>query len=137
MDLVTYDDYDQISERVRQYCAQKYVALEAVLVSYVNGDMGDVQPGHATAYINLLKELGRLYRAQAAPRDPEAMIPATKVAALLEAAAARQEQAVAAAVAEAESRVRRELDAAAAGDAALARAAVQERLKQLSPEKGQ
>lgn len=131
MDLVTYDDYDKISAEVRRYCAQKLVALEAQLVNYVNGDMGDIQPGHAGAYINLIKELGRLYRAQAAPRDPEAMIPASKVAALLAAAEARQEQAIAAAVTEAETRIRGELAARAADDVQQARTQVLARLNQL------
>lgn len=129
MDLVTYDDYDKISSEVRRYCAQKYVALEATLVSYVNGDMGDIQPGHVAAYVTLIKELGRLYRTQATPRDPEAMIPAAKVAALIEAQEAKTQAAVEAAVAETEVRIMRELQARAAGDVELARSQVLARLE--------
>lgn len=131
MNLVTYDDYDRVSEQVRQYCAQKYMLLEQALQPYINGDMGDIQPGHATAYITLLKELGRLYRAQAVPRDPEAMIPASKVQQLLDAAAQRQEQAVAEAVAEAEARIMRQLAAQSAGDVQRAKVQVLERLSQV------
>jgi hypothetical protein len=131
MDLVTYDDYDKISEKVRQYCAQKYVALLDSLQPYINGDLGDITPGHAAAYINVVKELGRLYGAQKPPRDPEAMIPATKVAALLAAAEARQEERVAAAVAETEQRLRRELEARHHSDGQHARTQVLEKLSQV------
>lgn len=131
MDLVTYDDYDKISAEVRRYCAQKLMSLEATLVSYVNGDLGDAQPGHVTAYINLIKELGRLYKAQAAPRDPEAMIPASKVQALLAAAEARIEQAVADAVAHTEARMRLQIQAAQDSDMVQARNQVMARLEQL------
>jgi hypothetical protein len=131
MDLVTYDDYDQISERVRQLCAQKYVALIDNLQPYINGDFGDITPGHVSAYVSVVKELGRLYEAQKRPRDPEAMIPATKVAALLEAAEARIEAAVAQAVLETEQRVRRELEAREAGDVQAARNTVLARLGDL------
>lgn len=131
MDLVTYDDYDKISVEVRRFCAQKLVALEAALHPYINGDFGDITPGHATAYTSLIKELGRLYNVHKPPRDPEAMIPASKVAALLAAAEARIERAVADAVAETEVRIRRELEARGAGDVAQARSQVLEKLKQI------
>lgn len=128
MDLITYDDYDKISEQVRRYCAQRYAQLADTLQPYVSGDMGDILPGHATAYITCLKELGRLYGAQKPPRDPEAMIPASKVQALLEAATARQDQAVAEAVAAAEARVRGELEARSSHNMELARMQVLEKL---------
>lgn len=131
MDLVTYDDYDKISVEVRRYCAQKLVALEAALHPYVDGEMGDITPAHAAAYTTLIKELGRLYNVHKPPRDPEAMIPASKVAALLSAAEARIEAAVADAVAETEARILRELEARGAGDVAQARSQVLEKLKQL------
>jgi hypothetical protein len=131
MDLVTYDDYDKITERVRQYCAQKYVSMIESLTPYINGDMGDITPGHAAAYINLVKELGRLYGAQKPPRDPEAMIPASKVAALLAATEARQEQAIEQAVADAEARLRAELETRNAGAVQHARTQVLQRLGQV------
>lgn len=131
MDLVTYDDYDKISLEVRRYCAQKLVALEAALAPHINGDTGDVTPGHAAAYIALLKELGRLYGAQKPPRDPEAMIPASKVHKLLQAAEARTEQAVAQAVYATELRVRAELEARAQGAVEHARTQVLQRLEQI------
>lgn len=133
MDLVTYDDYDKISQEVRRYCAQKYVALAETLLPYVNGDMGEITPGHAAAYINLVKELGRLYGAQKPPRDPEAMIPASKVQALMAAAAQSTEQQIQAAVAEAEARIRREIAAQSADDMEQARKAVLSRLEQVKP----
>lgn len=136
MDLVAYDDYDQISEHVRRYCAQKYLALGEALQPYINGDMGDITPGHATAYINLLKELGRLYQVQKPPRDPEAMIPASKVQALLHEAALSAERQVQAAAAAAEDRVRKEIAAQSAGDLELARSQVLSRLEQIRPGRG-
>lgn len=136
MDLVTYDDYDQISEQVRRYCAQKYLALAEALHPYVSGEHGDITPGHAGAYINLIKELGRLYKVQSAPRDPEAMIPASKVQALLQEAALSAERQVQAAVAAAEDRVRKEIAAQSEGDLDLARSQVLSRLEQIRPGRG-
>jgi hypothetical protein len=123
MDLVAYDDYDKLSENVRRYCAQKLVALEASLEPYINGELGDISPAHVTAYITLLKELGRLYGVQKPPRDPDAMIPAAKVAQLLEAAQLQTQAMVAQAVADTEAR--------SAGDVAAARAQVLQRMGQL------
>lgn len=131
MDLVTYDDYDKISEQVRRYCAQRYVQLADQLQPYVSGELGDILPGHATAYITCLKELGRLYGTHKPPRDPEAMIPASKVQALLQAAEARIEQAVAEAVAATEIQVRAELAARSDLDMELARTQVLERLSKI------
>lgn len=131
MDLVTYDDYDKISERVRQYCAQKYVQLADTLQPYINGETGDILPGHATAYITCLKELGRLYNVHKPPRDPEAMIPASKVQQLLAAAEARIEAAVADAVAATEAQVRAELEARSSLNMELARTQVLQRLGQV------
>lgn len=135
MDLVAYDDYDQISEQVRRYCAQKLVALESNLLPYINGDLGDITPGHVTAYITLIKELGRLYSAQKPPRDPDAMIPAAKVAELLAAAQVQTERMVAQAVTDTEARIRAELEARSAGDVATARASVLARMGQLHLQK--
>lgn len=131
MDLVTYDDYDRLSEQMRRYCAQKFMELEANLVSYVNGDFGDVQPAHVQAYVAVIKELGRLYNAQKPPRDPEAMLPASKVQQLLEAAEARTAAAVAEAIHATEQRLRQELALEQASSLELAKAQVQERLNQI------
>lgn len=131
MDLVTYDDYDKISMEVRRFCAQKLITLEQTLVAYVNGDYGDVTPGHLNAYITLIKELGRLYKAQATPRDPEATMPLSKVQALLEAAEARTEQAVAAAVQATEARITAQLELQATDDMQQARTQVLQRLGQV------
>lgn len=136
MDLVTYDDYDKISQEVRRYCAQKYLALAEALQPYISGELGDITPGHATAYINLIKELGRLYKVQAPPRDPEAMIPASKVQQLLQEAALTAERAVQAAVADTEARIRREIAAQSEGDLELARREVLARLEQVRPGRG-
>jgi hypothetical protein len=127
--IVTYDDYDKISEQIRQYCAQKLMELEQSLADYVNGNMGEISPAHATAYITVLKELGRLYGAQKPPRDPEAMIPASKVQILLQAAETRAEIMVREAIAETEQRIRAELEGTTAGSVAQARATVLARLQ--------
>lgn len=131
MDLVKQDDYDVVSERVRTYIAQKLVALEQALEPYVNGDMGDIMPGHAGAYITLLKELGRLYEVQKRPRDPDALIPAAKVEQILAEQRLRLDQEREQLILETELRVRRENEASATKSLESARLQVMDRLGQL------
>lgn len=131
MDLIKYDDYDKISETVRRFCAEKLVALEHTLSTHISGDFEEVTPNMAAAYVSVIKELGRLYGAHKPPRDPEAMIPATKVHTLLQAAQQRQEQAVAAAIAETEARILEGLHHEEAKSIESAKAAVLEKLKRV------
>lgn len=131
MDLVKPDDYDTISNQVRHLCAQKLIALEERLAPFVSGDYGDINPGHAAAYISLIKELGRLYEAHKRPRDREDHIPASKVTAMLEAAQERAEQLAAQAAHEAEVRVRAELEADTTKSIESAKTNVLERLARI------
>lgn len=114
MDLVKQDNYDQMSAQIRFYCAQKLITLEAALVGYVNGELGDPQPGHLQAYVSILKELGRLYGVQQRPRDPEDMIPARKVEELILQERERGARELAEAVACARIEALRELETKAA-----------------------
>jgi hypothetical protein len=131
MDLMRADDYDNISNRVRQFCSERLYELERSLRPYVNGSFGEVLPGHLNGYLGVLKELGNLYQAHKRPRQDDELIPAAKVALLLEQAEARMQAAVAAAVAETEARMRGELEAAQQLSIESAKMTVMTRLTQL------
>lgn len=131
MDMVKHDDYDTISNQVRRLCAQKLMELEARLSPFVSGDYGDINPGHATAYITLIKELGRLYEVQKRPRDREEHVPAAQVQAMLEAAQLRAEQMVADAVRETEIKIRAELESDTTKSIESAKTNVLDRLAQI------
>lgn len=62
-------EHDQISAQVRMYAANKLRQLIEDLGPYVQADM-DPSAGMVTAYVSAVKELGRLYQAQSAPRSP-------------------------------------------------------------------
>jgi hypothetical protein len=61
-------EHDQISAQVRMYAANKLRQLIEDLGPYVSADM-DPAAGMVSAYVGAVKELGRLYQAQAAPRS--------------------------------------------------------------------
>lgn len=85
VDNVSYDD---ISNNVRAFVAERLYELERSLRPLVDGSFGEVVPGHLTGYLNTLRDLGRLYQVHERPRDAEAFIPISKVQELL---AARDE----------------------------------------------
>lgn len=120
MDLLPVTaEYDQISERMRQFAAAQYMEIINSLSDHVRevlsdpGGIHDIEPGRLQAnmtviklHASLLKELGLLYRVQDRPREDEQepVMPVTEVQELLDAAQARQDAAVAAAAAAAELR---------------------------------
>ena len=131
MDVMKPDDYDNLSNQVRQQCTQKLIGLEQALLPYVNGDFGDIAPGHIIAYVNVIKELGRLWGAQRPPREAGNRIPLAQVEAMLAAAQERQEAAVAAAIEETRELMREEHQASTALSIESAKSAVLARMKEL------
>lgn len=107
------DDYDQLSDMVRRFCSERLYEAERSLRPWINGSFGDINPGHMSAYVTILRELGRLYGAHKPPRRDEDTLTAVQVQKLLEDERARMTEALEAAVAETELRVRLELEAAA------------------------
>ena len=132
MELIRPDDYDNISNQVRQQCTQKLIGMEEALRPYVNGDFGDINPGHVVAYVNIIKELGRLWGGQKPPRQEDKRIPVAQVEQMMLEAQKRQEDAVAAAVADAEARMRQEQQEASAMSIESAKAAVLALMKALT-----
>lgn len=118
MDLLPVTaEYDQISERMRQYAASQYMELIKHLGDHVAevladpGGIHDMEPGRLQANMTvvklhaaMIKELGLLYRVQDRPREDEQepMLPVAEVQRLLDEAQARQDAAVAAAAVEAQ-----------------------------------
>ena len=131
MDLLPVTaEYEQISQRMRQYAAAQYMEIINSLSNHVAevlrdpGGIHDIEPGRLQAHLalvklhtTLIKELGLLYRVQDRPQEEagEDMVPASQVEELLARAAVEQERAV-------------ELAVAAATQAALEASAARERV---------
>lgn len=114
-------DYDTISDNVREFSAKRLYELIEGMRPFVAealsdpGGLFDTEPGRIQAHaaliklqVGMIKELGALYRVtyRPEPAEVEPMIPASKVEALMQEAAVRMEEAVAAAALEAELRAR-------------------------------
>jgi hypothetical protein len=110
MELMKPDNFDNVSDNVRHFCAQRLYELEQGLRPWVDGSFGEILPGHLNGYLGVLKELANLYEAHKRPRRDEELVPAAKVAALLAEAEARMQAAVAVAIEETEARLRQELE---------------------------
>ena len=103
--------YDDISDRMRQVAAARYMEMIEGLRPYVSEALGDpagihdTEPGRLQAYAalvklqaTLIKELGLLYRVQDRPvAEVELGVPQEEVDRLLAEAADREDRAVAAA----------------------------------------
>lgn len=61
-DIARYDSYEQIQDALRPELAARMTRLWQALEPYVDGTFGDVDPRHAAVAVQLVKELGRLYR---------------------------------------------------------------------------
>lgn len=148
MDLLPVtSDYEQISERMRQFAAARYMELIDSLREHVSqalGDPGgihDIEPGRLLAhmsvvklYTNMIKELGLLYRVQDRPLTEEAeeTLPMIEVQRLLDEAQRREDAAVAAAADAAVAATRAALEQKDVIDLAVARDRVARGLKALS-----
>lgn len=114
MDLLPVTaEYDEISERMRQFAAQRYMEIISQLNNHVNEALSDpagihdTEPGRLQAYTGLvklqttlIKELGALYRVTDRPRvdeEPEPMITLLEHEEALRLAQEREDRAVAAA----------------------------------------
>lgn len=116
-------DYDQVSDNVRIFSAQRLTELIRTVQPHVAEALSDPQglhdlePGRILAHvaltklqITLIKELGALYRVTAEPRkDEEQSIPAVKVEAMLQQAQDAAEARIAAAVEAAAVEARRQV----------------------------
>lgn len=117
-------DHDITALKVRQFSATRLTELIVGLQPFVEqalqdpSDVVELEPARILAnaaliklHVTLIKELGALYQVTARPVtkvDPD-MVPLSEVERLLHEAAVRSEELVAAAVADAEVRIRAEL----------------------------
>lgn len=79
--------YDEITEQVRIRLTRRLEDVLNTLTPYVNGDMGDVAPGHVQVFLAAAKLQGSLYRAFDRPVDSGDRIPAATVARMIAEAA--------------------------------------------------
>lgn len=108
------DNYDEISDIVRKFCAERFYELERSLRPWIDGSFGDIQPGHVNGYVAVLRELARLYNSHKPPRPDDELLPRAAVEQMLAAAQLEAQQRMDEAVAAAELRVRLELESARA-----------------------
>lgn len=133
MDMIKRDsvNYDEVSNNVRLFCAERYYELEKALRPLIDGSFGEQQPGHLAAYLACVRQLGKLYQAENPPRDLEQTIPASKVQQILAGIREQHELEMAAAVAEAEARIRAELTLGTRKSVTAAKETVSSRLLEL------
>ena len=75
--------FDDVTEQVRIRLAQRVEEVLNSLRPYVNGDMGDIAPGHVQVFLAAAKIQGSLYRAFDRPVDDGDRIPAATVARMI------------------------------------------------------
>lgn len=138
MDMVRLDkvNYDDVSEGVRRFCAERLHELEKNLRPLVDASFGEVVPGHLAGYLATIRQLGKLYQAEKPPRDLENLIPVGKVQEILARMEAEHQEALKAAEAATEERVRKELSQGSQLTVAAASLAVLSRLKELEGRRG-
>ena len=68
-DLVrmTSEDFDALGHQMRLANTQRLKAILDSLEPYVDGSFGSINPGHVTAYVRTVAELGKLWRAYDRP----------------------------------------------------------------------
>lgn len=103
------DNYDELSDIVRKFCADRLYDLERGLRPYIDGSFGEIQPGHLSGYVSVLRELAKLYNAHKPPRPDDELLPRAAVEAMLHAAQLEAQARMEEAVAAAQEQVRREL----------------------------
>lgn len=124
-------DYDALSESVRRFATERLYELEKGLRPLVDGTFGEVLPGHLTAYLGLLRELGRLYQLSKPPRELQNLVPMDKVQELIAGIRAAHALEMSAAVREAEERARMEVASGTQVSIQRAQATVLTKLREL------
>jgi len=132
MNTVDTVDYDDVAEGVRRFCAERLYELERHLRPLVDNSFGEILPGHLAGYVGALRQLGKLYQVEKAPRSLEQMMPMAKVQEIIAGIRAEHERVLTLAVEQAEARVRAELSSGQRLSIEAAKATVETKLAQLS-----
>jgi hypothetical protein len=104
-DIEEAGTHAEIRERVRRSLAWKLEELMKDLKPYVNGDMGEILPGHVNVFLTAVKLQAGLWQAMDAPEPEDGVLTPAKVNRMLEAA---RIEAAEHAIAEERSRVARD-----------------------------
>lgn len=78
--------HTEIRERVRRSLAWKLEELMKDLKPYVNGNMGEILPGHVNVFLTAVKLQAGLWQAMDAPEPEDGVLTPAKVQRMLEAA---------------------------------------------------
>lgn len=76
----------QVREQVRRSLGWKLEELMKDLTPYVNGDMGEILPGHVNVFLTAVKLQAGLWQAMDAPEPEDGVLTPGKVQRMLEAA---------------------------------------------------
>jgi len=124
-------NYDEISDIVRKFCADRLYELERSLRPWIDGSFGEIQPGHLNGYVAVLRELAKLYNSHKPPRPDDELLPRAAVEQMLEAVRLEAAVQLQEAVTAAELRVRLELESARVQSIEAAKSTALAKLQQL------
>lgn len=85
-DIEEAGTHEEIRERVRRSLAWKLETLMNDLKPYVNGDMGEILPGHVNVFLTAVKIQAGLWQAMDAPEPEGGVLTPARVQKMLEAA---------------------------------------------------
>lgn len=85
-DIEEAGTHAQVREQVRKRLGWKLETLLEDLTPYVNGDMGEILPGHVNVFLTAVKLQAGLWQAMDAPEPEEAVLTPGKVSRMLEVA---------------------------------------------------
>lgn len=136
MNTVDTVNYDDVSEGVRRFCAERLYELEKGLRPMVDGTFGEVLPGHLAGYLAAIRQLGKLYQVDKPPRALQNMVAMSKVQEILAGIREQHDRELCEAVALAEAKVRSELSAGTQLSIQAAKATVIDKLKVLEGREG-
>lgn len=85
-DIEEAGTHAEVRERVRRSLAWKLETLMEDLKPYVNGDMGEILPGHVNVFLTAVKIQAGLWQAMDAPEPEDGVLTPGRVQRMLEAA---------------------------------------------------
>lgn len=102
MEIIETQNHGVVREQVRSRLGWKLEKLLEDLTPYVNGDTGEILPGHVNVFLTAVKLQGQLWQAFDAPEPEDGVLTPAKVGRMLESA---RTEAAEAAVAQERARV--------------------------------
>ena len=84
-DIEEAGTHAEVREQVRRSLGWKLESLMKDLTPYVNGDMGEILPGHVNVFLTAVKLQAGLWQAMDAPEPEDGVLTPAKVNRMLEA----------------------------------------------------